>query len=187
MNAFIDRLAEEGAKLALEALLVGLLTLIAAVLARSLARRGKVWVGPDAGRTCTSPYVLLVALLCAVGMAVFLALGVIFPDAWQEPNAFYAWLGLIALFGLISLAILPFTRHTWQWDEAGLHWQGAWRNASMQWPDIARLGKSWDARFFAEDKAGRRIYWSTYTLEHEALLDAIKAARPDLDTRALAQ
>jgi hypothetical protein len=186
MNAFIERLAEEGAKIVFELMLVGLLTLGAAILARSLARRGKVWVGAGAGRTCTSPYVLLVGLLCAVGAAVFLALGVIYPDTWQEPNAFYAWLGLVALFGLIFLAILPFTRHTWQWDEAGLHWQGAWRSASMRWPDIARLGKSWDARFFAEDKAGKRIYWSTYTLEYEALHHAIKMARPDLDASALA-
>jgi hypothetical protein len=76
--------------------------------------------------------------------------------------------------------ILPFTRHTWQWDARGLRWHGALRSTSMRWPEIVRLGKSWDGGFFAADKTGRRISWSTYTLGHEALLRAIHTARPDL-------
>jgi len=180
MNDFIERLAEESAKSVLEAIVVGLLTLGAAIIARSLVRRGKVRVGADAGHTCMSPYVLLVGLLSAVAAAVFLVLGLIWPESWREPGAFNAWVGLVAGFSLGCLAILPYTRHTWQWDATGLHWQGALRSASMRWPEIARLGKSWDGRFFAADKAGRRIYWSTYTLEHEALARAIHRARPDL-------
>jgi hypothetical protein len=180
MNTFVERLVEEGAKLLLEAIIVGLLTLIAALIARSLVRRGKVWIGTGAGHTCTSPYVLLVGLLCAAGAAVFLVLGLIYPNTWREPGAFKAWVGLIAVFSLCFMAILPFTRHTWRWDEAGLYWRGAWRSMAMRWPEIARLGKSWDGRFFAADKAGKKIYWSTYTLEHEALRRAIQAARPDL-------
>jgi len=180
MNDFIERLAEEGAKSALEAIVVGLLTVGAAIIARNLVRRGKVRVGADAGHTCMSPYVLLVGLLCAVAAVVFLVLGLVWPESWQEPGAFKAWVGLVAGFSLGCLAILPYTRHTWQWDATGLRWQGALRSASMRWPEIARLGKSWDGRFFAADKTGRRIYWSTYTLEHEALLRAIHTARPDL-------
>jgi hypothetical protein len=180
MNAFLERLAEEGAKMILEAIGVGVLTLGAAVFARNLVRRGKVRVGRDSGRTGMSPYVLLVGLLCAVAAAVFLALGLVFPHTWREPGAFNAWLGLVMGFSLGFLAILPFTRHTWEWDEAGLRWHGAWRSASMRWPEIARLGKSSDGQFFAADKTGKRICWSTYTLEHEALRRAIQKARPDL-------
>lgn len=180
MNAFLERLAEEGAKAILEAIVVGGLALGAGVFARSLARRGKVWIGSGAGRTCMSPYVLLLGLLCAVVAAVFLALGLIYPETWREPGAFKAWLGLVGGFSLVFLVLLPFTRHTWEWDETGLRWQGAWRSVAMRWADIARLGKSWDGQFFAADMTGRRIYWSTHTLEHQALRSAIRAARPDL-------
>jgi len=180
VNAFLENLAEEGVKTVLEAILVGLLTLGAAVLAGRLARRGKVWIGKGAGRTCMSPYALLVGLLCAMTASVCLTLGLLYPETWREPGAFEAWVGLVAGFSLGFLAILPFTRHTWHWDETGLRWQGAWRSVSMRWPEIARLGKSWDGQFFAADRRGRRIYWSTHTLEHEALRTAIHTTRPDL-------
>jgi hypothetical protein len=50
----------------------------------------------------------------------------------------------------------------------------------MPWSEIARVGKTWDGQFYVADKAGRKIRWSTLTLEHEALARAIEAARPDL-------
>jgi hypothetical protein len=180
MNAFLQRLAEEGAKSVLEAVFVGLLGIVAAVFARSLARRGKVWVGVGSGRTCMSPYVLLVGLSCAAAAAAFLAIGLTAPESLRGPRQLYAWVGLVAGFFLCALAILPFTRHTWEWDATGLRWRGAWRNVSLRWPDLVRLGKSWDGRYFAADRAGRRIYWSQQTLEHEALQRAIQTARPDL-------
>src|SRR5215467_14620210 len=140
MNDLLERLAEEGTKSVLEAIVVGLLTVGAAMIARSLVRRGKVWVGADAGQTCMSPYVLLVGLLSAVAAVVFLVLGLAWPEGWREPGAFKAWVGLVAGFSLGCLAILPFTRHTWQWDATGLRWHGALRSTSMRWPEIVRLG-----------------------------------------------
>lgn len=180
MNELIERFIEESANKVLEAILVGLLTLGAAIIARTLVRRGKVRIGPHAGHTCMSPYVLLVGLLCAVAAAAFLVLGLVWPETLRDPGQFNAWLGLVAGFSFGCLAMLPFTRHTWQWDATGLRWDGAFRSTSMRWPEIARLGKSWDGQFFAADKTGRRLYWSPYTLEHEALLRAIRTARPDL-------
>jgi hypothetical protein len=163
-----------------EAILVGLLTLGAAIIARNLVRRGKVWVGANAGHTCMSPYVLLVGMLLAVIAAVFLVIGLAWPATLREPGEFNAWVGVVAGFSLGCLAILPFARHTWQWDATGLRWHGALRSTSMRWPEIVRLGKSWDGGFFAADKTGRKISWSMYTLEREALVRAIHAARPDL-------
>jgi hypothetical protein len=119
-------------------------------------------------------------MLCGAAAAAFLVLGLIEPESLREPGAFAAWAGLIGGFSLAFLAILPFTRHTWEWDAAGLRWRGALRSIAIPWADIARVGKSWDGRYFAADKAGRRLYWSTYTLEHEALRRAIQAARPNL-------
>jgi hypothetical protein len=180
LNALIEHLAEDSAQLVFEAIVVGVLTLGAAIIARNLVRRGKVRVGADAGHTCMSPYVLLVGLLSAVVAALLLVLGLAWPETLREPGEFNAWVGLVAGFSLGCFAMLPFTRHTWQWDATGLRWRGALRSTSMRWPDIVYLGKSWDGGFFAADKTGRRICWSTYALEHEALLRAIHRARPDL-------
>lgn len=128
MNAFLERLAEEGGKLVIEAILVGVLGLGAAILARKLARRGKVWVGKDAGRTCMSPFVLLLSLVCAAGALLFLALGLLYPKMWLEPGALKYWLLLVGCFSGGCLILLPFTRHTWEWDATGLRWHGAWRS-----------------------------------------------------------
>lgn len=180
MNTILERLAEEGAKVVLEGILVGGLTLVAAVLARGLARRGKVWIGAGAGRTCMSPFVLLLGLLCAAAAVVVLAVGLYFGERLREPGEFYAWVVLIGGFSVVAVAILPFTRHTWEWDAGGLRRHGAFRSVALRWPELARLGKSMNGQFFVADAAGRKIAWSQYTLEHEALLRAIQTARPDL-------
>jgi hypothetical protein len=181
MDAILERLAESWAQVLLEAIVVGLMTGVAAVMARSLARRGKVWIGHNAGRTCMSPYVLLVGLLCAVAAAGFAIVGLAHRESLREPSQLYAWMALVGAFALCALAILPFTRHTWEWDANGLRWQGAWRSVRMRWPDLVRLGKSMSGQLYVVDKAGRKISWShQHTLEHEALLRAIQTARPDL-------
>lgn len=167
-------------KVLLGAVLVGLLGIAAAVLARGLTRRGKVWIGAGAGRTRMSPLALLLCLLCAAAAVGFLALGLHHRETLRDPGQLYAWAGLVGAFALSALAIAPFTRHTWEWDARGLRWHGAWRSAALGWHDIERLGKSWDGRFFAADAADRRIYWSEHTLAHEDLLRAILKARPDL-------
>jgi hypothetical protein len=110
----------------------------------------------------------------------FLVLGLYERDTLRDPGQFYAWAGLVGAFAVSALAIAPFSRHTWEWDATGLRWRGAWRSAALRWHDIMRLGKTWDGRSFAADMTDRRIYWSEYTLEHEALLRAILKARPDL-------
>ena len=180
MDGIVERLAEEGAKIVLEAVVVGLLGLVAAVMARSLARRGKVWIGDNAGRTCMSPFVLLVGLLCALAAVIFVIVGIYFRESLRDPRDFYAWAGLVGGCSLLSLLILPFTRHTWEWDAQGLRWQGTWKRVAMRWPDLERLGKSMNGQLYVVDKAGRKITWSQHTLEHEALLRAIQTARPDL-------
>jgi hypothetical protein len=181
MNAILDGLAQEGIKLLVEGVLVGGLTLVAALLAHGLVRRGKVWIGTDAGRTCMSPFVLLLGLLLAIVAVVILAVGLYFRGALRVPADYYAWLGLVGGFFLGSLAILPFVRHTWEWDATGLKWRGAWRSVAMRWPDLVQLGKSMNGQLYVTDRAGRKITWSPqYTLEPEALLRAIQAARPDL-------
>ena len=181
MNAILDQLGEEGIKVLVEGVLVGGLTLVAAVLARSLARRGKVWIGAEAGRTCMSPFVLLLGLLLAIVAMIILAAGLYFRASLRTPADYYAWLGLVGGFLLGSLALLPFTRHTWEWDTAGLRWHGAWRSVAMRWPELERLGKSMSGQLYVSDRAGRKITWSPqYILEPEALLAAIQKARPDL-------
>jgi hypothetical protein len=145
-----------------------------------MARRGKIWIGSGAGRTCMSPYVLLVGLLCGAAALSCLVLGLLEPESLREPGAFNAWAGLIGGFTLAFLAILPFTRHTWAWDAEGLRWRGLLRSVSIPWTELVRVGKAWGGRCVAVGRTGHRIYWSAYTLEHEALRHAIQRARPDL-------
>jgi hypothetical protein len=180
MNSFIEGLFEAGGKAILEIVFGAVLVAGGAILARIWARRGKVRIESGSGHTCTSPYVLLVAVLCAVAAAAFLALGLVYPEALREPGELKAWAGLIGGFSFLSLVIAPFTYHTWEWNREGLSWRGAWRAVSIPWSKLARVGTSWDGRFFAASKSGKKIYWSTYTLEHEALRRAIETARPDL-------
>jgi hypothetical protein len=180
MDSFVEGLAEEGVKAILQLILVAALAGGAAIFARNWARRGKVWVTSDAGHTCMSPFVLLIGLMCGAVAAAALVLGLVYPQSLREPGDLYAWAGLIGGFALGFLLIVPFTRHTWDWDREGLRWSGVWRAVSLRWSELTRLGKSWDGQFFVADKTGRKIYWSTYTLEHEALLRAIATARPDL-------
>jgi hypothetical protein len=180
MTGFLQHLGKEGARVLLGALLVGLLGIGTTLLARNLTRRGKVWIGARAGRTRMSPLVLLSCLLSAIAAAGFLALGLHDRETLSEPSQLYAWAGLVGALAVGALAIAPFTRHTWEWDATGLRWRGAWRSMALRWPDVVRLGKTWDGRLFAADAADRRIYWSQHTLEHEELLRAILEARPDL-------
>jgi hypothetical protein len=164
----------------LELALVGLLGAAAALWARSWTQRGKIWIKTGAGRVCMSPFVMLVGMLCGAAAAAALALGLLYPNSLQEPGELTAWLGLVGGFTLLSLAVVPFAWQTWEWDRDGLRWQGAWRPVSMRWAELNHHGKTWDGRSYVADKTGRRIYWSDYTLEHEALARAIRQARPDL-------
>lgn len=181
MNAFAERLTQTGIQAVVELIVMAALAAGAAILARNMVQRGRVRVENGAGHTCMSPYALLVAVLCGLMAAACLALGLFDPESLREPGQFYAWMGLIGGFSLAFLGILRHTRQTWEWDREGLRWRGAWREKSMRWSDLARAGKSWDGQFYVADKAGKKIRWSTYTLEHEALARAIAAARPDLD------
>jgi hypothetical protein len=102
MNDIIERLAEQGARSVLEANLVGVLTLGAAIIARNLVRRGEVRVGVDAGYTRMSPYILLVDLLLAVVAVGLLVLGLAWPETSRESGEFNAWAG--SSQGFLSVA-----------------------------------------------------------------------------------
>jgi hypothetical protein len=184
LNGLVDvlkSLTEEVAKGLAGWLLLGALSLLAGVLARSLFWRGRVWIGQGAGRTSVSPIVLLLGLLLATAAVVSLAVGLYFRESLREPGDLYAWLGLVGGFSLGALAMFPFTRHAWEWDASGLRWRGVWRSVAMQWSDIVHFGKQMNGALYVRDSAGRKIGWSTqHTLEAEALRQAVQTARPDL-------
>lgn len=180
METFLEGLAEEGMKVILAAILMAVLVAGAAIVARNWVRRGKVWIRGGVGRTRMSPLVLLIGLACAAMAATCLVLGLLNPESFRERGDFIAWAGLVGGFLLAFLLVLPFSRHSWEWDQDGLRWTGAWRSVSMLWSDLKRTGKTWDGQFFVADARGRKIYWSTYTLEHESLREAIASKRPDI-------
>jgi hypothetical protein len=180
MDTFLSDLGEEGTQALLEAILMCLLGGGAAVFARNWTRRGKVWTKDDAGHTCMSPLILLIGFLCAAMAAACLVLGLLNPESLRARGDFIAWAGLVTGFSLAFVLILPFSRHTWDWDRDGLRWTGAWRSVSILWQDMKRSGKTWDGQYFVADAEGRKIRWSPYTLEYEALNAAIARMRPDL-------
>jgi hypothetical protein len=176
-----QQIADEGLHAILEAILMGVVGLVTALLVRALVRRGKVWVGANAGRTCISPRLLVFSVLAAVIAVVALAGGLIFRQTLAEPGDFYAWVALVVAMALASLVLVALSRHTWEWDAAGLVWHGAWSSRAMRWADLVRIGRMANGQLYVVDRAGRRIAWSTrHTLRHEALLRAVRAARPDL-------
>lgn len=164
--------------------LMGLLAGGAALLARHWVHRGKVWVEGDRGHTCMSPMVVLVGLLCAAMAVASLILGLLNPESLNERGQLIAWAGLVAGFSLASLLILPNARQAWEWDQQSLRWRGAWRSVSIPWQDIKRAGKTWSGQTFVADAHGKKICWSSYTLQHRALRDAIANRRPDVNVPA---
>ena len=168
------------------AIVVGMLAMwpLSSVLARRMARRGKVWVGAGAGRTRMSPLVPLLGSWSAVTAVFFLAAGLYdTSEQWRDPLTFYFWAGLVGLFALFSPVLSLGARETWEWDATGLRWRGAWRSRAveMRWSDLLHLGKRKNGTLYVSDRTGRKISWyPNLTLEHEALLRAIRLARPDL-------
>jgi len=160
--------------------LTGVLGGAAALLARGWARQGKVWVNEHEGHTRMSPYILLLGLLCALSAAACLVAGLLNPASLREQGQLVAWAGLIGGFLIACLITLRYARQTWDWDAKGLRWHGAWRSVSMPWTDMRRAGSTWGGHVYVSDSRGRKIVWSSYTLEHEELRAAILARRPDI-------
>lgn len=127
-----------------------------------------------------SPMTLLVGLLCAAMAVACLVLGLLDPEPLKERGQFIAWAGLVGGFSLASLLIIPNSRQAWEWDQRGLRWRGAWQSVSIPWSDIKRAGKTWSGQTFVADARGKKICWSSYTLQHQALRDVLAKRRPDI-------
>jgi hypothetical protein len=121
------------------AILLGMLAVwpLSSILARRMARRGKVWVGVGTGRTRLSPLIPLIGLLSGVTAVFFLVAGLYdTSEQWRDPLTFYFWAGTVGLFAVLSLVLLLGARETWEWDATGLRWRSAWRRRAveMRWP-----------------------------------------------------
>lgn len=154
----------------------GIIALGTAVLTRALVWRGRVRIGVGEGRTCQSPEVFMVGLLCGTIALACLVWGIVDTSTLEDQGSAVAWLLLIAGFTLGFVATGTYAQHIWMWDAQGLVWRGAWRKTAIRWSDIKPPGKSWDGQFVVRDTHGHAIRWTTYTLEHQALRDAIDAA-----------
>lgn len=184
MTYSLGGFAEQSIAALVGAILMGVLAGGAALVARNWARRGKVWVKGNEGHTRMSPMIFLVGVLCGAAAAICLVLGHLNPEPLQDRGQFIAWAGLVGGFSLASLLILPNTNQTWDWDQTGLRWQSVWRSVSIPWSDIKHAGKTWSGHTFVADARGTKICWSSYTLQHEALRDAITKRRPDITVPA---
>ncbi len=168
------------------AIVLGMLAIwpLSSVLARRMARRGKVRVEAGSGHTRLSPVIPLMGVISAA-FAVFVLVAGLFDtrDQLRDPLTFYLWAGLLGMFALFSPVLFLGVRETWEWDATGLRWRGAFRSrpVEMRWHDILHLGQRRNGMLYVSDRTGRKIGWYPHlTLQHEALLRAIRTARPDL-------
>ena len=180
MDFSTEWLTETGIKIIVQVIFAAVLAVGTTLVARNWIRRGKVWIGNGAGRTCMSPIMIIIGLLSGAASLAFFLLGVWTPESFQEPGEYYAWAGLVGCFALGLFVMLPCSRYSWEWDYIGLRWRSLRGTRSIRWPNITRVGKSWSGTFYAADKSGQKICWWPLTLEHEALRAAIQAQRPDL-------
>jgi hypothetical protein len=175
-----QQIADVGLHAVLEAILTGVLALVTALLVRSLVRRGKVWIGTDAGRTSISPLVLMFSVLSAVIAVVALAAGLVFRHTLSEPGDFYAWVGWSASCRLPRWSCwrrraTPGSGTPWACD--GMAPGRARRCAGPIWCASAR----WRTDSCSSSMRGGRSHARrAIPLEHGALLRAVRTARPDL-------
>lgn len=158
-----------------KAVILGAIAGATFLLSRLAMRRGAVVLSEAAGHTVQSPKLIVVAGLCGVCAVAFLVWGILDPDTLQVPGSDGWWLGLVAGFTLGFLALAILSTHRWSWDDERFTWHGAFRSRTILWRDLVSAGPTWEGQFAARDKAGRKIRWSSYTLEHEALARIVQS------------
>jgi hypothetical protein len=90
------------------------------------------------------------------------------------------------MFGALGGLLLNLVRPDFLvcWDETGLHGPNsillAPKRLTIEWKDVARIGRSWTDSIYAEAQDGRRIYWNTGWVAHELPLTVLRSKRPDL-------
>ncbi len=154
---------------AVKAVILGAIAGATLLLTRVATRHGDVSMNEAAGQTVQSPKLIVVAGLCGACAVAFLAWGILNPESLAVPGSDGWWLGLVAGFTLGFLALAILSTHRWSWDCERFTWHGAFRSRSILWRDLVSAGPTWEGQFAARDKTGRKIRWSTYALEHEAL------------------
>ncbi len=152
-----------------KAVILGAIAGATFLLTRVAMRHGEVVLNQEAGHTVQSPKLIVVAGLCGACAVAFLAWGILDPGSLQVPGSDGWWLGLVAGFTLGFLALAILSTHRWSWDGERFTWHGAFRSRTILWCDLVSAGPTWEGQFAARDKAGAKIRWSSYTLEHEAL------------------
>ena len=148
------------------------------LLTQVAQRRGEVKIADDAGHTMQSPKMLVISVMCGALALAFLIWGFLDPESINEPGNATAWFCLVAGFTLGFLLLAMLSTHRWTWDGDRFEWQRAFSKRSLAWRDLVSAGPTWEGQFAAKDKAGRKIRWSTYTLEHEALTRIARAHLP---------
>lgn len=156
------------------------------VLTQSLRRRGEIQTDERQGSTVQSPNILVVGLLCGLLSAGFLVWGVVDPVTLEGPGEAVAWILLITGFTIGFVVMAVYSSHRWSWDDTGLHWQGAFRSAHIPWAQLQKAGFAWDGQFVATSRTGKKIRWTNFALEHEAIMRAAQSrlAEAQADTTA---
>src|SRR5258708_34551854 len=100
MGRMLDSLFDDSVHSIVEGVVTGVIALGPAVLTRALVGRGRVGIGVGEGRTCQSPEVFMVGLLCGTIALACLVWGIVDPSTLSDQGSAVAWLLLIAGFTL---------------------------------------------------------------------------------------
>jgi hypothetical protein len=142
------------------------------VLTQAIRRRGEVSTGETGGSTVQSPKILVIGLLCGLLSVAFLIWGLTDPETLAGPGEAMAWVLLVSGFTLGFVVMAVYASHRWEWDTRGLTWHGFFRSAHIPWNELSHAGLSWDGQFVATSTSGRKIRWTNFALEHEAIMRA---------------
>jgi hypothetical protein len=170
----LDKGTVSAAKSAVKMAVTGAIAVGTFVLTQALRSRGSVQASIDAGSTVQSPQILVTGFACGLVSLGILIWGIVDPATLEEPGAGIAWMILIGGFTSGFVVMSVYAAHRWTWNEDALMWEGAFRRERIPWDELASVGTAWDGQFVAKAKSGRKIRWTTYALEHDALTAAIR-------------
>ena len=103
MPSFDDWLLDNSVHMVVEWIVGAIIVLGTTALTRSYVRQGRVHIGTNEGRTCQSPQVLVVGLLCGSIALACLVWGIVDPSTLQGPGAALASLASSRLLVILLL------------------------------------------------------------------------------------
>lgn len=155
--------------------IMGAIAVATWALTRTALRHGEITLDESQGHTVQSPKLIVIAVLCGICAIAFLLFGILNPASLEPEGAGGGWLALVGSFTCLFVLLAMLSAQRWTWDAERVEWQGTLGKRTILWRELATAGSTSEGQYAARDIHGRKIRWSNYTLEHEALSRIAKA------------